>query len=351
MIKYIGSKRLLLPHILEAVHAVAETGDSVLDPFSGTARVAHALKTAGFDVVASDHNAYAATIARCYVQADARANLDELAELVDQLNAVPTGTPGWFTRQYAQESRYFRPDNAARIESVRRAIDRLAPPDTDLHACLLTSLIEAADRVDSTTGLQMAYLKTYSPRSANPLALRVPRLPAGAPDQSCAAHRLDCFDAARAFSANIAYLDPPYNQHSYRSNYHVWETLTLFDRPATYGVANKRVDCRTVKSPFNRRSTIAKAMAELVDAIDADTLIVSFNDEGFLSREQLESILQCRGPVRTLATAHPRYVGAKIGIHNREGKKVGAVSHTTNREFIFVAGKHAERIEHHQLAA
>ena len=69
MIKYLGSKRTLLPLIVDAVRADARAR-SVLDLFSGTARVGHALKLAGYRVVSNDHNAYAHTLSRCYVEAD-----------------------------------------------------------------------------------------------------------------------------------------------------------------------------------------------------------------------------------------------------------------------------------------
>ena len=75
MIKYIGSKRTLVPAILEVVRGFPQAR-SVLDLFSGTSRVGHALKAAGYRVLANDHNAYAATLARCYVQADAEDVLD-----------------------------------------------------------------------------------------------------------------------------------------------------------------------------------------------------------------------------------------------------------------------------------
>ena len=50
MIKYIGSKRELIPLIVQIVSRL-ESVASVLDPFSGTCRVGHALKAAGFRVV------------------------------------------------------------------------------------------------------------------------------------------------------------------------------------------------------------------------------------------------------------------------------------------------------------
>ena len=53
---------------------------------------------------------------------------------------------------------------------------------------------------------------------------------------------------------DCAYLDPPYNQHSYFANYHVWETLMRWDAPETYGVACKRIDCRSTKSAFTGSS-------------------------------------------------------------------------------------------------
>ena len=69
LIKYLGSKRLLIPAIRRIVAAVPGVA-TVADPFSGTSRVGHALKADGLRVFANDHNRYAATLARCYVQAD-----------------------------------------------------------------------------------------------------------------------------------------------------------------------------------------------------------------------------------------------------------------------------------------
>ena len=121
--------------------------------------------------------------------------------------------------------------------------------DEDLKAILLVSLMEAADRVDSTTGVQMAYLKAWAPRAANDLELRLPAILPGPGE----AHELDAEQAAGNWETDVVYLDPPYNQHRYAGNYHIWETLVRWDRPAVYGVACKRVDCRQYSSAFNSR--------------------------------------------------------------------------------------------------
>lgn len=336
MIKYIGSKRRLVPLIVELIDSVPRVR-SVLDLFSGTARVGKALKSRGYRVTANDHNAYAWVLARAYVQADAKELVDAAGPVLAQLGqTVPSA--GWFTEMFCRRSRYIHPDNGAHIEAIRRAIRDLDPAP-DLEAVLLTALLEAADRVDSTTGVQMAYLKQWAPRALKPLELRMPDLVEG----RGVALFGEALEAA-SHPVDLAYLDPPYNQHSYLGNYHVWETLVRWDEPETYGVACKRIDCRTQQSPFNRRASIQGAMQDVLDRLDARHVLVSFNDEGFLTRAQLEDMLSAHGEVRVLEVEGPRYVGAKIGIHNLKGERVGQVGRLRNREYLFFASPDPEAI-------
>jgi adenine-specific DNA-methyltransferase len=72
-------------------------------------------------------------------------------------------------------------------------------------------------------------------------------------------------------------------------------------------------------------------------------LVVSFNDEGFITREQMEELLSARGPVRVVASDFKRYVGAQIGIHNPQGVKVGTVGRLRNTEYLFVSATHLEQ--------
>lgn len=340
MIKYLGSKRALLPWIVETIQEVlpSAAGGHVLDLFSGTSRVGHALKGQGYRVTSNDWNRYASTLARCYVEAD----LDRAAEaqvLLDHLNQL-SGEPGYFTQTFCENARFFQPHNGARIDAIRAAIaaEGLSETDPELEAILLTSLMEAADRVDSTTGVQMAYLKDWAPRSYRDLELRLPQLLPRAKSGKGRALSMDALQAATSVSADLAYLDPPYNQHKYLGNYHIWETLVRNDEPEHYGVACKRVDVRQRKSPFNSKPRIAQAMRELVDRLDSRWLVVSFSNEGHLDRDEMESILSARGKVQVREREHQRYVGAKIGIHSPEGERVGAVTHTQNREFLFLVG-------------
>lgn len=340
MIKYIGSKRLLVPRILDAVRAAALPGAVVADLFSGTARVGHALKRAGYRVVANDHNAYAHALATCYIQADAERLAETARRVLDDLVRLP-GRAGWFTETYCVRSRYFHPANGERIEAMREGIAALSA-EPELEAVLLAALLEAADRVDSTAGLQMAYMKSWAARALRPIALRLPALlprPAAGP---CAALFGDAEAVAATLECDVAYLDPPYNQHSYLRNYHVWETLVRWDRPEVYGIACKRTDCRTRISAFNSRPGIGPALERTIAALSGcSTLVVSFNDEGYLPRLALERMLGARAHLHVMEIPYGRYVGAKIGIHNPRGERVGTVGHLTNVEHLFVASDRA----------
>lgn len=337
LIKYLGSKRLLLPHLRTVIRALPGLR-SVADLFAGTTRVGQLCKQEGLFVVSNDLAGYAEALGRTYIQADARrVDHEHLVRLLGELGAL-SPAPGYVTRTFCEESRYFQPANGARIDAIRAGIDRLAA-SAEERAILLTSLLEAADRVDSTTGLQMAYLKQWAPRSFAPLTLRLPALLPG----PGLALRQDANQLARALDAvDLAYLDPPYNQHSYFANYHVWETIYRGDQPPAYGVARKRLDCRDQVSPYNRKGRIAAAFTDLVYALRARYLLVSYNDEAFLDPAFIARVLGERGYVAAVALDGRRYVGAQIGIYNPHGERVGRVSHLRNREYLFLVGERAD---------
>lgn len=335
MIKYLGSKRTLLPDILAAIRQLAGSG-TVVDLFSGTSRVGQMLKANGYRVLANDHNAYAEVMARCHVAADRDDVQKDAERMLAELQRLP-GRPGYFTAQFCERARYVQPKNGERIDAIREAIAAKALPP-ELEAVLLSALVLAADRVDSTTGVQMAFLKQWAPRSFRDLELRLPQLLPRAASGKGEAHRLEAQTAAAQLRGDVVYIDPPYNQHSYLGNYHVWESLVQWDKPATYGIANKRADCRLRRSDFNSRTRFAAAFARLVGSIDARALVVSFSNEGFLPQPQFEAILQQRGDVQIVERDYRRYVGARIGIYNPAGVKVGKVSHLANKEYLYIVG-------------
>lgn len=335
MIKYLGSKRRLVPVLGEL--ASRSGAITAADLFTGTTRVAQEFKARGMAVTASDTARYSQVFAKCYIETDG-ANVDRRA-LQDALAYLSSlrPQPGYFTRTFCEQARFFTPENGARVDAIREAIeDEFA--GSWMYPILLTSLIEAADRVDSTTGLQMAYLKSWAPRALQPLTLRIPELIPGAGGAILG----DALEVAeRLGPLDLVYLDPPYNQHSYFANYHIWETLVAWDAPEPYGVAQKRVDVRdgSNKSRFNRKREMPAALASLIRSVRARVLIVSYNDESWMSAEEIaHAAADFAESVRVLDFDSKRYVGAQIGIYNPQGQKVGRVERLRNLEHLIVAG-------------
>jgi adenine-specific DNA-methyltransferase len=340
VIKYLGSKRVLVPTLGRLF--TASGARTALDLFTGTTRVAQEFCRQGGVVTAADLATYSEVLAQCYVEIDAnQVDLGEVESAIRRLHALEP-TRGYFTRAFCEDSRYFQPKNGMRVDAIRNGIDEFYS-DSWLRPVLLTSLMEAADAVDSTVGLQMAYLKQWAPRAEKDLRLKVPVLTPGTGtairgDATTLVHELARVD--------LAYLDPPYNQHRYFTNYHVWETLIRWDEPDHYGIACKRIDSRRpeTKSIFNATRQMPPALAQVIKAVDAEVLVVSFSNEGFVSLESLIEMCVARGEsVRVLSFDSKRYVGALIGIFNPSGEKVGAVSHTRNTEYVILSGP-AERI-------
>lgn len=334
-IKYIGSKRTLVPRIVDIATALPEVS-RVCDLFTGTTRVAQALKGRGLFVVANDLATYSYELALASIEADSSSlDLERLRGWVADLNALP-GYRGYYTKTFCEDARYFQPSNGMRIDAIRDAIDDL-PANRYERAILLVSLMLAADRVDSTTGLQMAYLKQWAPRAYNRLEMRLPDLLPG-PGEARREDAIAFVEAGGTRNVDLTYVDPPYNQHSYFGNYHVWESLIRHDRPEVYGIAKKRIDTNENRSVFNSKRAFPAAFKRLLDGIESRFILVSFNNEGYISQEGLLRLLKPRGYVQDVAVDFKRYVGAQIGIYNPSGDKVGSVSHLRNKEHLFLVG-------------
>lgn len=209
--------------------ASASGARTALDLFTGSTRVAQEFKRRGIHTTAADIATYSAVLAQCFIATDARTvDRTRLAEVLDHLNTLP-GRPGYVTATFCEQARYFQPHNGARIDAIRNELAQHFVADP-LLPILLTSLLLAADRVDSTAGMQQAYLKSWSRRSYNALELREPELLSGTGESVLG----DAGDVVEAMEAvDLAYLDPPYNQHRYFTNYHIWETLIRWDSPST----------------------------------------------------------------------------------------------------------------------
>ncbi|MEM4166691.1 MAG: DNA adenine methylase [Candidatus Bilamarchaeaceae archaeon] len=349
MIKYIGSKRALLDWILKVIKIIIKNDESlskkqknnikILDPFSGSCRVSYALKKEGYYVIAGDYMYFSFLLAKALIETN-KSDYPEskVLPILDYLNNLEPEDAGWFTKNYSLEAKFFQEHNAKKIETIRKKIEEYKY-DENLYSILMTSLIIAADKVDSTTATQMAYLKKWAPRSYNNIILEYPPLLYG---DGLAIHG-DSLEWSPQYEVDVAYLDPPYNQHSYLSNYHVWETLALFDNPNVYGKVNKRQEAKMKKSLFNIKKMHKEALQKMIKELKSEYIVISFNNESYLSVQEITNICNIRNKPIVISHPHKRYIGAIIGIYNQKGEKVGKVKSTRNLEYLFIIPPNEEQ--------
>lgn len=335
-VKYIGSKAKLIPQVMEAI---AETGDvrTALDVFTGTTRVAQAMRASGIQVTTSDMSAYSQVFSECYIQAT-QVEIDQAKSDIDYLTQWIEPFSGWITKNYADvrgvdESivRFIHPKNASRADGIREEIESLRGQQGVPASILITSLIEAMDRVDNTVGVQQAYLKNWCKRSLNDLELRLPVIPSG----PVGSHIQGDVLSIDYPEADLAYVDSPYSPHSYATYYHIWDSVALWDKPDVGLRTNRRIDRigdRTPKSPWNHHSTAPDAFRALFARLPVKNILVSYgSDSKIMASETLLSICEEFGTVTTWSIDYKRNIMSSIGNAAGNDEK-----QTKNCELLFL---------------
>ncbi|HBO59113.1 MAG TPA: DNA methyltransferase [Alphaproteobacteria bacterium] len=304
-IKYAGSKRKIIPHILQTL-SETQGVRTVLDGFSGSTRVAQAFAQSGLNTTANDTAVWSEVFANCYLKSDKPDSF--YAEILAHLNTLQ-GVDGWFTEHYGggpdDRKKPFQIKNTRKLDAIRDEIDRIGLDFVD-KSVVLTSLILALDSVDSTLGHYASYLSGWSVRSNKDLRLKLPKRFALTSENTVL--RGDVFDAIQGRSFDLAYFDPPYGSDNakmptsrvrYSAYYHLWTTLVLNDKPAVFGKANRRVDSKDSVQPSvfeNCRSDIVlNALERLIASTDARYVLLSYGANGRAAKADLAELLAAYG--------------------------------------------------------
>ena len=327
--RYIGNKTRLLGFIRRVLRSRGITPGRAVDPFSGTASVARALKRWQFHTSASDIMEYGYVFARAYVEVTAPPRFDGIADLIGGrelrhalawLNRLPAEA-GFIHEHYSPDGAagavhgrmYFTPENAARIDHVRDRIEewrRAGAIDHDAYHTLLAALIEGADRVANTTGVYAAFVKSWQPNALRPLQLRTERLVRG---NGCTAARADAIDAIRdAGDFDLLYLDPPYNARQYAGYYHIPELLALgwYDGAVATRGKTGLIEDSDRRSDWSSSRRCESAFEALVATARCRHIMMSYNAEGIIRESAIERVLRehgRRGTFRRYRQQYRRY--------------------------------------------
>jgi adenine-specific DNA-methyltransferase len=332
-VKYIGSKGALLDEILSFLnlHIPSQAPKTILDVFTGTTRVAQHLRAHGWTVHSSDLSWASEAYANAFLlrTPDDDTRIKAFLELLRK--AVPE--EDWITKTYCDvpsveaggsRVKMWKPANGKKADGIRNRIAELEKANTISHkeAMILTAcLVLALDKVDSSVGVQQAYLKSWASRADNPLNLQDLPYPSG----PVGTHQVgDCLSLQYP-EATVAYLDPPYSSHSYSTYYHIWDSITRWDKPQVGLKTNRRIDRvanseqfdKSMVSPWNSKKTCKKAFEELVKRLPVKYVVISYNDESLIPLKELEEVLKPLGSVLIHSIPYKRNIMCQIG--NAEG--------------------------------
>lgn len=337
LIPYIGNKRKLLPLIRQAIRLTGLESGTLFDAFAGSGVVSRLAKTMGFRVIANDWEPYAEVINNTYITANTPPPFTKLGGLenaISTLNALP-GEQGYIASHYCPaddehydiitERMFYTQINGRRIDAIREQIlswrsEELI--DSEEESVLLAPLIYQASYCSNTSGVFKGFhngwggaTKTAWYRIRSYLTLQPPLFFDNGAENLV--YREDASLLADQIECDIAYLDPPYNQHQYGSNYHLLNTVALWDKPVVNprisgnGVRDKaaiRLDWRTVRrSQYCSKLTALQGFRDLIQRLRARYVLVSYSTDGIIGLEDLLSSLAQLGALTIVHKQYKRY--------------------------------------------
>lgn len=335
MLTYLGNKRGLLDLIDAAIAGVRQDLGGrklrAVDLFAGSGIVSRLLKQHSSWLCSNDLEAYAACTARCYLAN--RRDLDPAAirAAVQRINQLARAEPrpGFIQELYAPaddeaigpgERVFYTGENARFLDAARQHI--AAEPE-ELQTHLLAPLLAQASVHANTAGVFKGFYKDrrtglgrFGGTGGDALSRIRARIEIPMPvysrfDCEVEVQQRDARDLAEELPpVDLVYLDPPYNQHPYGSNYFMLNLLTRYERPTELSrVSGIPVDW--TRSVFNRRPEAEAALAGLLAALPARYLLVSFNSEGFIRPDRMRAMLASLGEVQVLERPHPTFRGSR----------------------------------------
>lgn len=331
LLTYIGNKRSLLRFIelgIEEVKARLGTSKvSCLDLFAGSGVVSRLMKSHTDYLVSNDFEDYSEVVNRCYLtnRSDFDKNCYEQARM-ELLQMIENDwRRGLIAENYAPlddenicpgERVFYTRRNAEFIDTARQHIEAI---DESMKVFFLAPLIVRASIHNNTGGVFKGFYKNRNgigafggerrqalKRIMGKIDLPEPLLSADECDVRVTKCDATAFARKVGGYYDVVYMDPPYNQHPYGSNYFMLN-LILHYRPPRFTSKVTGIPTGWQRSPFNKRQQCGDAFFKTLDDIDAAFVLISYSSEGFLKKDRFVWELERRGKLTYFETAYNTY--------------------------------------------
>ena len=347
---YIGSKHSLIEFLEESINKIVGNRKGVFcDLFAGTGAVGTHFKKKGYKVIANDIQYYSYVLNRHYVGNHKELLFDRLSDDVPDLEKTTIkskagivceylndleGVDGFIYSNYCpggtkgEERRmYFSDENGRRADVIRKTIEKWKEEKSvsdDEYYFLLASLIESIDKYANTASVYGAFLKKIKKSAQRSMVFEPAKHFINNNEHEV--FNEDINDLIGRIEGDILYLDPPYNQRQYASNYHVLETIAKYDNPEVRGKTGLR-DYSEQKSAYCSRSQVKEAFSDLINKAKVKYIFLSYNNEGLMTPEDVREIMSDRGEYGFFTKEYNRFKADKSENRNYKANKTKEYLH------------------------
>ncbi|MFM2267164.1 MAG: hypothetical protein RL757_605 [Bacteroidota bacterium] len=328
--RFIGNKENLVEKIYQIMQQRGIKGDSFIDLFAGTASVSKFFKKQGYQIQSADLLYCSFVLQKAYIQnnelptfqkliskLDITSNdlfADPLTIVVQYLNHLPL-KEGFIAQNYTPRGTahleiprmYFSEENGLKIDTIRQQIEEWKNHqfiNEQEYFILLACLIETVPFYANIAGVYAAFHKKWDVRAVKKMELRSIEVIVNGHENHV--FHANSIHLLKKLKTDILYLDPPYNQRQYAPNYHLLETIALYDAPTIKGVSGMR-PYEHQKSVFCNAQTALIALKEIAEKIDYQYLMLSYNSEGIMPQEKIIKTLEAFGKVELVEFDYLRF--------------------------------------------
>ncbi|MGM1055434.1 MAG: DNA adenine methylase [Bacteroidota bacterium] len=326
---YIGSKNKLNPFILENVTNVVGEDLSQMtfcDLFAGTGVVGRNFKKRVKKVISNDFEYYSFVLNRNYI--GNHLPIPRKDFLLGELNNIAPHE-GFIFKNYCvgeiEERQYFSNHNGKKIDAIRFQIEKWKKNgeiDNSTYFFLLASLLESADKVANTASVYGAYLKKLKKSAQKELILLPAEFQLNKNEHEV--YNEDSNELISKIEGDVLYLDPPYNARQYGANYHLLNTIALYDEFIPKGKTGLR---NYNKSDYCSKAKVLSTFQELIENSKFKYIFLSYNNEGLMPTEVIQKVMEKFGHYQLASTNYQRFKADKTENRNHKFEKTTEYLH------------------------
>lgn len=304
--RYIGCKERIINQIDKVVTEKCSDsfGGVFCDIFAGTGTVGTFFKDR-FRIISNDYLYFSYAINASFIlnnriptfsKLKKTYNIEDVFDYLENAPITNEVSNDFFVcknySNYESNTRqYLTIDNAKRIDFIRSKLDdwhdeKIITDKEFLY--LIGCLVYSVPSYSNVTGTYGAYLKYWDKRCFKKYEFQ--RIQPTDNKLDNEVYNEDALNLIKRVKGEVLYIDPPYNSRDYLSNYHLLETIARNDSPIISGVTGTRKE-NTEKSHFCSSRNIYSAMNSLVHNAKFRHIVISYNSEGLLSKDDILEIL------------------------------------------------------------